>query len=148
MFRIKSEKEKPVLKDFIFILIFAPFTHIFTPGGTKTSYTLQQTWKISAAGLFKYVCFFVITRYERVKGALSSLKQFWATESPLKMMENAFYFTSNVLFALKIFKFLSGHFGHISKQLDQKDEVIFKIYNVTAWLTNYFNTHITQYLQK
>ena len=56
------------------------------------------------------------------------------------MMENAFYFISNVLFALKIFKFLSGHFGHVSKQLDQKDEVIFKIYNVTAWLTNYFNT--------
>ena len=40
LFRIKSEKDKPVLKDFIFIRIFAPFTRIFTPGGTKTSYTL------------------------------------------------------------------------------------------------------------
>ena len=45
LFRIKSEKEKPVLKDFIFIRIFAPFTRIFMPDGTKTSYTLQQTWK-------------------------------------------------------------------------------------------------------
>ena len=45
LFRIKSEKEKPVLKDFIFIRIFAPFTRILTPGGTKTSYALQQTWK-------------------------------------------------------------------------------------------------------
>ena len=28
-----------------------------------------------------------------VRGALSGLKQFLATESPLKMMKNAFYFT-------------------------------------------------------
>ena len=105
VFRIKSEKEKPVLKDFVFIRIFVHFTRIFMPVGTKTPYTLQQTWKF-----LLQVCFFVITRNERVKGALSSLKQFWATESCLKMMENAlnaFYFTSNILFVLKIFKFLS-----------------------------------------
>ena len=41
------------------------------------------------------------------KGALSSLRPFLATESPLKMMKNAFYFTSKALFVLKIFKFLS-----------------------------------------
>ena len=41
------------------------------------------------------------------KGALSGLRQFLATESPLKMMKNAFYFTSKALFALKIFRFLS-----------------------------------------
>ena len=40
-------------------------------------------------------------------GVLSSLRQFLATESPLKMMKNAFYFTSEALFGLKIFKFLS-----------------------------------------
>ena len=44
---------------------------------------------------------------EVIKGALSGLKQFLATESPLKMMKNAFYFTSKALFVLKIFKFLS-----------------------------------------
>ena len=38
------------------------------------------------------------------KGALSGLLP---TESPLKMMKNAFYFTSKALFVLKIFKFLS-----------------------------------------
>ena len=32
---------------------------------------------------------------------------FWATGSPLKMMKNAFHFTSKVLFVLKIFKFLT-----------------------------------------
>ena len=41
------------------------------------------------------------------KGALWGLRQFLATESPLKMMKNAFYFTLKALFVLKIFKFLS-----------------------------------------
>ena len=45
VFRIKSENQKLVIKDFIFMRIFAPFTPVFTPGGTKTSYTLEQTWK-------------------------------------------------------------------------------------------------------
>ena len=44
----------------------------------------------------KMICF---------KGALSGLRQFLAVESPLKMMKNAFYFTSKVLFVLKIYKF-------------------------------------------
>ena len=37
------------------------------------------------------------------------------TGSPLKEMENAFYFTLKALFVLKIFKFLSLHFGHVEK---------------------------------
>ena len=41
------------------------------------------------------------------KGALSDLRQFLATDSSLKMMKNAFYFTSKALFVLKIYKFLS-----------------------------------------
>ena len=44
---------------------------------------------------------------EELKGALSGLRQFLATESSLKMMKNAFYFTSKALFVLKIFKFFS-----------------------------------------
>ena len=38
--------------------------------------------------------------------ALSYLRKFLATESPLKVMKNAFYFSLKALFALKIFKFL------------------------------------------
>ena len=38
---------------------------------------------------------------------LSSLKQFLAAEIPLKVMRNAFYFTSKALFVLKMFKFMS-----------------------------------------
>ena len=41
------------------------------------------------------------------KGAISGLRQVLAIESPLKMMKNAFYFTSRALFVLNISKFFS-----------------------------------------
>ena len=46
-------------------------------------------------------------RSKSIKGALSGLRQFLATERPLRKMKNAFYFTSNVLFVLKLFKLFS-----------------------------------------
>ena len=36
----------------------------------------------------------------------------------------------------------------LKKRLDQKDKVYFKIYNVTDWATNNYNTYIVQYLKK
>ena len=45
-----------------------------------------------------------------------------ATESPLKVMKNAFYFTLKALSVLKIFKLLSWLFVHVVKQLDKKDK--------------------------
>ena len=45
-----------------------------------------------------------------LKGALSGLRQFLATENSLKMMKNVFYFTSKSLFVLKIFNFCLGFF--------------------------------------
>ena len=47
-----------------------------------------------------------IMKRSQLKGALSSLRRFLATESPLKMMKNAFCFTLKALFVLKMFKFL------------------------------------------
>ena len=41
------------------------------------------------------------------KDALSGLRQFLATESPLKMMKNAFCFTLTARFILKIFTVVS-----------------------------------------
>ena len=38
--------------------------------------------------------------FQRFKGPLSGLKQFLTTESPLKMMKNAFDFMLNALFVL------------------------------------------------
>ena len=52
------------------------------------------------------------------KGALSGLRQFLATENPLKMMKNAFYFTLKALYVLKVFTFLFRPLGHVSKWLD------------------------------
>ena len=43
---------------------------------------------------------------QNLKGALSGLRQILATESPLKMMKNDFYFTLKAHFILKIFKIL------------------------------------------
>ena len=44
--------------------------------------------------------------------------QLLATESHLKVMKNAFYFTLKALFVLKIFKFLSCLFVHVGKRLE------------------------------
>ena len=43
----------------------------------------------------------------QIKGTLSGLGQFLATENPLKMMKNSFYFTLKAFFILKVFQFLS-----------------------------------------
>ena len=66
-----------------------------------------------------------------MKGTLAGMRQFLVTESPFKMMKNAFYFTLKVLFVFKIFRFFVLTFGHVEKQLDQKDQVNFKICDVT-----------------
>ena len=70
------------------------------------------------------------------------------SESPLKMMEDAFYFILKVLFFLKIFKLLFWLFAPVEKRLDFKDKVIFKLYDIRTWETNYCNIHITQCLKK
>ena len=58
--------------------------------------------------------------------ALSDLRTLLATESPLKMMKNAFYFTLKAPFVLKIFKFLSVLFDYVEKRLDRKIRFIAK----------------------
>ena len=67
-----------------------------------------------------------------------------ATESPLKMMKNVFYFTLKALFVLKIFYVLSCLFGHVGNWFDQKDKVNFKFYDVTTWEINSCNSHISR----
>ena len=50
-----------------------------------------------------------------IKGAPWGPRLFLVPGSPLKMMKNAFYFTSIALFVLKIFKFLPWLFGHVEE---------------------------------
>ena len=61
-------------------------------------------------------------------------------------MKNAFYFILKAPFVLKIFKFLSRLFGHVEKMAYKKYKINNKIYDITMWLTNNYNTHIVQYL--
>ena len=68
--------------------------------------------------------------------------------SPLKMMKNAFYFMLKALLALEIFTFLSSLFAYVEKWFDKKAMVHFKIYDITDWTTNNYNTYIEQYLNK
>ena len=51
------------------------------------------------------------------EGTLSDLRQFLATENPLKMLKNVFLFHLKIFFILKMFKFLSWLFGHVAKWL-------------------------------
>ena len=61
--------------------------------------------------IFVYKLSFVI------KGALSGLRQFLATENALKMMKNAFYFTSKAIFILKTFNFCLDFLGMLESDL-------------------------------
>ena len=63
-------------------------------------------------------------------GSLRAHCQVWeflASESPLKMMKNAFYFNVQALFVLKIFKFLSWLFSHAGNSLCRKKRLISKL---------------------
>ena len=48
-------------------------------------------------------CCYELRMIGDMKGALSGLRQLLTTEGPLKMMKNAFYFTSKALFVFQIF---------------------------------------------
>ena len=63
-------------------------------------------------------------------------------------MKNAFYFTLKALIVFKIISFLSGFFPHVEERLNKKDQVNFKIHDVTTWLRNNCKSHIAQYLKK
>ena len=75
-----------------------------------------------------------------VESPPSGLTQFLTTVGPLKMLKNASYFMWKALFVLKIFTFFSWIFGYSGKQLDKKAKINFKIYDVTDWGTNKYNT--------
>ena len=51
----------------------------------------------------------------RLKAHSRVWENFLMTESPLKMMKNASYFTLKALFVFKIFKYLSWLFDHVEK---------------------------------
>ena len=80
-----------------------------------------------------------------LKGTFSGLRQFLATESPLKMTKNAFYFTSEpLLFS----RYLSFCFYFLVMYQNGLIKVNFTFYDVAPWPTNHCTTHIVQCLEK
>ena len=81
-------------------VVFKPLSHCFKETGTdaEVSFERRPVSRLIKPGDKKKKSF---------KGALLSLRQFLTTESPLKMMKNAFYFIFKALYFFKIFKFLS-----------------------------------------
>ena len=59
-------------------------------------------------------------------------------------MKNAFYFVLRALLVLKHLNFCPDFLGMFKKRLDYK--INFEFYDVTAWSTMNYNTHIVQYL--
>ena len=49
---------------------------------------------------------------------------------------------------LRFLKFCPYFLDHVGKRLDKKAKGYFKIYDVTDWTANNFNTHNAQYLKK
>ena len=81
-----------------------------------------------------------------VKGAVSGLRQFLATECPRKLMKTAFYFILKALFVLNIFKSLPWLFGQVEISVWLERKLIF--YDVINLLTNNCNIYIAQYITK
>ena len=57
--------------------------------------------------IYKQIVILKLLSKKLTRGTLSGLRHFLATERPLKIMDNAFYFIFKPLFILEIFRLLS-----------------------------------------
>ena len=64
------------------------------------------------------------------------------------MMKNAFHFILKAIFVVKIITILFWLFDHVVKRLDEKARVNLKIYDVTDWKANNYNTYISEHFKK
>ena len=67
----------------------------------------RKSTRLFVVEILNFLYYFFVGYLRKFKGALSSLRQFLATESPLKTLKNAFYFTLKPLPVFKIFTSLS-----------------------------------------
>ena len=90
-----------------------------------TSILLSKQSHFAHNGALSSWSYFMRTSFRLLKSSLRLLKSdshfpreflfIFFNESPLKIMKNAFYFILKALFVLRIFRFLSWHFGHVEK---------------------------------
>ena len=81
----------------------------------------------------------VILSQDGFKGELPPFKKVsFICFSDRLLMKNAFYFTLETLFVLRIFNFCTDFFCHVAKRLAKKATVNLKIYGVINWMTNHY----------
>ena len=113
------------------------YNQVNIPTGLSSSNIVNinlRRWKAKAQ--LKYYCVLMLNvkTYNLIKGTPLGLRQFLVAVTPLKIMKNAFYsMLKFFILLLKIFKFLSWHFGLVGKWLDKKVWVKFKTYDYTDW---------------
>ena len=88
----------------------------------------------------KSAAFVKKTFSRRFKAAVLGLRQSLATDSPFKIMKNAFHFTLKALFILKMINFCPDFF--VMQENGLIRNVNFKIYDVTNWEKINYDTHI------
>ena len=94
--------------------VFRPFLYVvFKKKKWCFSFAYMRKCQHRQFREFAHENFFIL-----VKGALSGIRQFLTTKSPIKMMKNAFCFTLKALLFSKSFEFLCWLFGHVEKWLD------------------------------
>ena len=86
----------------------------------------------------------VICKY--FKSPLSGLRQFLATESPVKTMKNAFFLRQKLFSFSRYLSFCLDFLVVYRNGMIKKEN--FKVHDVTVGLTNNQNTHIAQYHEK
>ena len=111
--------------------------------------------------LLTYICYPCSHRRRSIK--IGVLKKFWKTHRKTFFIKKILWhrncpvtFTKilRASFFTKLFSFWSysnfyfNFFREVGKRLDNKAMVDFKIYDVTGWETNNWNSHIAYYLKK
>ena len=112
---------------------------------------ISQLYKFETKLYFEHninvICILRVLESLKSDSHLPKIDSFPLMQAFLKIIKNTSYFILKALFVLKIFKFLFWRFGNEEKNgLIRKTN--FKIYDLTTWLTNDYNTHIVQYLIK
>ena len=111
---------------------------------------MKDIAEIQSLGLFIFILMFESLQKQIKVGISPSKKNCFISfsEDPLQMMNMLLNPSSKLFLFSRYLNFCLDFLVKQKKQLDQKDEVNFKMYDVTNWLTNNYNKHIAQNLMK
>ena len=103
------------LKKMLFVLVLIPVLkqqfNEFINGKSRANRDQKSKMVVKKVNMVK-----ILWKLKSDCHLPKNIFSFCFNDSPSKMMRNAFYFFLKALFVLKIFKFLSLHFGHVDKR--------------------------------